>query len=346
PEKEQGKEYLWEEVANATLASLTRKLFPVISVQSGLSIDSLEGAYNTRLMKWSENGAFERSQKLGQDVAQAIFDFSKTDLFNLANAAYVPPVFPGAWEPSPPAFAAAAVPYLGNVRPFLENHSTGLAPTPPFPYSTVPTSDYYKMIKDVYDVSFTRTTDQTNIALFWNDIGAGKGYTPSGHAINILSHIIQNENIKLGTAVLCYAKAGMGMWDATIMTWRSKFTYNQIRPVTFIRNNIDATWLPLIPTPPHPEYPAAHAYITTATMESIASVIGDNHYIDDHTYDFLGFPNRHYTSLFSIGVESGMSRRFGGIHYMPSITVGINLGKKVGDDVGNVDLGKGEKEEN
>ena len=336
------KDYIWNEVANANLAQMTRSLFPVLSAQSAAAIDSLENAYNAAILNNEKDHeqAFSRSQAYGRSVATAILNYASTDLFNHINAPYTPPVFPGAWVPTPPAFAPAAAPYLGNARPFLASHATGLAPAPPFPYSTVPGSDFYNMVKDLYDVSFTRTTDQTNMALFWNDVGALKGYTPSGHAINILNHIIMDENLSLGTAAQCYAKAGMGMWDASIMCWRSKFAFNQLRPVTYIRNVIDASWLPLIPTPPHPEYPAAHAYITTGTMVSIASVIGDHHIISDHTYDFLGFPARDFTSLYSIGQESGMSRRFGGIHYLPSINVGIAFGKMIGQDIGAIDVGK------
>ncbi|HEV7622223.1 MAG TPA: hypothetical protein VGO09_10830, partial [Flavisolibacter sp.] len=289
PQKIEEKEYIWQEVVNATMASVTRKFFPTLSVQASLLIDSLENAYNQRLMESSENGAFARSQSLGRDVVQAVFNFAQTDLFSLANAAYTIPVFPGAWVKTLPVFANPATPYLGNVRPFIQSHSSGLAAAPAFSYSTDPTSDFYKMIKDLYDVSKSLTTDQSNMAIFWNDVGTGKGYTPSGHAINILNHVIVKEHMKIGTAVQAYLKAGMGMWDAAIMCWRSKYAFNMLRPVSYIRTNIDPEWLPLIPTPPHPEYPAAHAYITTATMVSIASVIGDKHYIDDHTYDFLGF---------------------------------------------------------
>jgi hypothetical protein len=340
PEKIAGEKYIWEEVANATMAAISRRFFPVLSVTSAASIDSLENAYNIRLMEDAEDGDFARSQQLGRDVAQAVFNFAQTDLFNLANSpGYVYPAFTGAWVPTPPAFAPPAVPHFGNVRPFLQNHSTGLTIAPPFPYSTNPSSNFYLMVKDIYDVSFSRTIDQTNMALFWNDVGAGTGYTPSGHAINILNHIITNEHIRLATAVLAYVKAGMGMWDGAIMCWRSKFTYSQIRPVTYIRSNINSTWLPLIPTPAHPEYPAAHAFVTTSTMVAISGAIGNNHYVDDHTYDFLGFPHRTFHTLYSIGVESGMSRRFGGIHYLPSILVGINIGKQVGNDIGRLDLG-------
>lgn len=340
PQTEPGKDYVWLEVANAELAASTRHYFPKLSTVAAASIDSLEAAYGNRLKANTSPEAFSRSQAFGQEIADSISSFSKTDKYALISAAYQPPVFPGAWVPAPPSYAAAATPYFGNVRPFLQGHITGVTPAPPYTYSTDSGSDFYKMVKDIYDVSFSRTADQTNIALFWNDVGAGRGYTPGGHAINILTELVEKEHLSLRTAVLCYVKAGMGMWDAAILCWRSKYNYNQLRPVTYIQSNIDSKWLPLIPTPAHPEFPAAHAFITTATMVSIASVIGDQHVVDDHTYDFLGYPHRMYASLNSVATECGMSRRYGGIHYQPSINTGAEAGKQIGLDVGNTPLGK------
>src|SRR5206468_6626235 len=202
------------------------------------------------------------------------------------------------------------------------SHVSGNAAPPPYAYSTEQSSEFFKMEKAIYDVSSSRTADQTNTALFWNDVGAGKGYTPGGHVVNILTHLVSDEHLNLRTAVLCYVKAGISMWDAAILCWRSKYAYNQVRPVSYIRNNIDPNWLPLITTPAHPEYPAAHAYITTAITSAIASVIGDQHNIDDHSYDFLGYPHRTYSSLNAISIECGMSRFYGGIHCLTSISTG------------------------
>src|SRR5439155_12532283 len=61
--------------------------------------------------------------------------------------------------------------------------------------------------------------------------------------------------------------------DAQMTTWNSKYFYNFWRPVTAIRNadtdpnpatEQDPNWLPLVVTPGHPEYPAAHPTVTGA----------------------------------------------------------------------------------
>ncbi|HEU0063601.1 MAG TPA: hypothetical protein VFQ58_01165, partial [Flavisolibacter sp.] len=266
PKTNDDKNYFWPEAANAALAYMTKNLFPALTDQNKGWIDSLENYYDLKFNNFSGPSEFKRSQAYGRAVASAIYVWSKTDKFDLANALYAPPVFPGAWVPTPPAFANAAVPYLGNVRPFMQIHLTGLTPPPPFAYSEDPSSDFYGMVKDLYDVSKNLTADQRNIALYWNDVGAGVGYTPSGHAISILNQILVKENTGLAKAAQLFAKTGIGMWDGTIMCWRSKYAFNQLRPVTYIKNIIDNSWVPLIATPPHPEYPAAHAFITSSSM--------------------------------------------------------------------------------
>lgn len=332
----EGNNYSWQVSANASLAAMTRFFYPAMTSAQMASVDSLENAYNSRLGKYISSDVFTRSQSFGRSVASAVIDWSKSDLFSQANAPYTVPVYPGAWEPTPPAFAPPATPYAGNMRPFLQVHSQGVTDPPPFPYSEVVGSDFYNMVRDVYDVSFTRTQDQTNMALWWNDLGLYRGYTPPGHIMNVVNIVLKGEHKDLITSILAYTEAGMALWDGLIVCFRSKYAFNQMRPVTYIRRFIDPNWLPLIPTPPHPEYPAAHAFITSAAMAAVASVIGDEHHITDNTYTFLGWPARTYNSLTEVGIEAGDSRRFGGIHYAPSIHAGHLAGTQVGEEIGDI----------
>jgi hypothetical protein len=322
--------------ANAALAAITRDLYVNANEANKASFDSLENAYNDRLKNDCSADVFAASQKFGRDMAALIFEWCKGDKFDHANDPYTPPTFLGAWEPTPVLFAPALLPYAGNCRPFLKAHTEGVIDPPPFPYSEDKSSDFFKMAKDIYDVNKNLTDEQRNIALFWNDVGLGKGYSPQGHAVSILNQLVVQEKMNLALASEAYAMLGMGSFDGQIMTWRSKYKYSQMRPVTYIRKFIDQDWLPLINTPAHPEYPAAHAAVTSASMAALASVIGDKHTFTDHTYDFLGLPARSFTSLLDVGRESGLSRRYGGIHYGPSIEAGVKFGQKIGKEVGKI----------
>lgn len=331
PVPEHGKKYSWVIAANAAMASITRNLFPVQNIANSSSIDSLEKVYRDKYTATAGSDIVSRSEAFGDSVAAKIYNWSASDLYNHVSDPYTIPVYPGAWARTPPAFAAPATPYAGNCRTFLQVFSTGVTPAPPFAYSEDASSDFYKMANNVYLVSKSLTPDQKNIALFWNDVGAGIGYTPMGHCISILTQILNNQNASLATAAVAYAKAGIALWDASVVCWRSKYQYNQLRPVTYIQQHIDNTWLPLLATPPHPEFPAAHALLTSSVMEVLAAVFGNKYNFTDHTYDFRSYPARSYTSFEQVANECGESRVYGGIHYQPSVDMGHTAGQLIGN---------------
>ncbi|HEY5409082.1 MAG TPA: hypothetical protein VIJ92_18460, partial [Ginsengibacter sp.] len=156
---ENNKIYNWQVSANAAMANMVRSFYTGLTPANNASIDSLEKVYNDRLSLSTPAEVFNRSQSYGKSIATAIYNWYSTDDFNPSNIGYVPPVFPGAWVPTPPAFVNPINPYVGKATTYLQSDLTGLAPAPT-PYSEDPSSDFYKMVKNVYDVSQTLTTDQ------------------------------------------------------------------------------------------------------------------------------------------------------------------------------------------
>ncbi len=341
PARENNNGYNWIVSANAAMAGLLRSFNTGLTTANNTSIDSLENAYNEKLRPGADSKSFERSQAFGRSIATAVYNWSLTDNFNPSNSGYpVPPPGNGAWEPTFPAFVPVPInPFLKNARLFLQSNLTSIAPAPTV-YSENPNSDFYKMVKNVYDVSKTVATDieKQNIALFWVDQGNGVGFTPPGHDFSIITQALENTGASLAMAAEVYAKAGIAERDATIICFTSKYKYNLLRPITYIRRFIDPSWASFIPTPPHPEYPAAHAYITGSVMQAAAEVLGDNVAVTDHTYDFRGWTPRSYSSLFKAAEEAGISRLYGGIHYLPSINTGLSLGHELGSRVGEIRL--------
>jgi len=332
------KSYDWVISANAAMADLLRSFNTGLTPANLASIDSLENVYNQGSTTNPNSDKFRRSQAFGQSVALAIYNWYLTDNFNGTNTGYVPPVFPGAWEPTPPAFANGVNPYVSQARLFLSANASIVVPPPPFPYSETVGSDYYKMIKQVYDVNKALTTEQQNIANFYIDQGNGLGYTPPGHDFSLVTQIIQQKKVGLVVAAEVYAKCGIAERDGTILTFGAKYKYNQMRPVTYVRRFIDTAWMPYIPTPPHPEYPAAHAMLTGSLMQTAARVLGDKIKLTDHSYDFRGWAPRSFTSIFAVAEEAGISRNYGGIHYIPSINTGLAMAKKIGDNIGELKM--------
>jgi hypothetical protein len=300
----------------------------------------LENAYNDKLFPDAGSASFKRSQEFGRSIASAIHDWYLTDHINLGNAGYVPPVFPGSWVPTYPSFAPAINTYFATGRTFLAADQNIVADPFPAPYSEVVGSDFYNIVKLDYDISKTLTDDQKDIARFWVDQGNGIGYTPNGHELALATEALEQTHASLATAAEAYAKVTIAERDALVIVFKSKYVYNLLRPVTYIRKLIDTAWKPFIPTPPHPEYPAAHALITGAAMQALERVIGSNVAVTDHTYDFRGYPSRTYPSITDAGAEAGISRLYGGIHYLPSINIGLTMGRDVGNRVGDIKLTK------
>ena len=339
PLPDNSKNYSWVISANAAMASITRDLFPALTTANNASIDSLEQAYNNQYIATLGADVVARSQAFGDSVATTVFNWSKTDLFNHINDPYTLPVFPGAWVPTPPAYASPLAPYFGNCRTFLGIHNHGTTIAPPYKYSVVKGSDFYAMANSVYKISGSLTDDQKNIALFWNDAGPGS-YTPQGHDISIITQVLTNSNASLATAAEAYVKTGIAMWDAVITCFRSKYKFSLIRPVSYIRANIDSTWLPLLITPPLPEYLGTHEYVTTSTMEVMSALFGTNYHFTDHTYDFEGFPSRSYASFQEAYTECGRGIVYGGIEYQEPVRIGRLYGELIGKDAAAVELTK------
>ena len=345
PAKENAKSYNWLVSANAAMAAMLRSFNTGLTTANNASIDSLENAYNQLLKPFTNTETFNRSQGYGKSIASAIHDWSLTDNYNISNVGYIPPVYPGAWVPTPPTFAKPANPFVSAARPFLLDDATAIAPPFPAVYSEDPNSDFYKIVKNVYDVSKTLTTEQKNIALFWVDLGNGLGVTTDGHNISVIVQALEQNKASLAVAAEAYAKAGIADREAFIVCFRSKYKYNILRPVTYIQKFIEPNWLPFITTPAHPEYPAAHAFVTGAVMEAVTKVLGNHVTVTDHTYDFRGWTPRTYTSLFAAAEEAGISRLYGGIHYLPSINEGLSLAQDLGKKIGEINVRTGKNDD-
>ena len=73
-------------------------------------------------------------------------------------------------------------------------------------------------------------------------------------------------------------------------------------------------------------------------MQVLTKMFGDNYEFSDSTYSSLGFSPRSFNSFNAASAEAGISRRYGGIHYMPSIQTGLMLGKECGEKAANIKL--------
>ena len=333
PKTVPGYAYHWPTCANAALAAMNLNFFPNTSAANKAAINSLENKLNTAYQSETDNATFRRSVDFGKAVAQLIFDWSKTDGYATnINKPYTPPAGPGFWAPTPPGFAPAFGPYWGNHRLFVAGSLDGTAPPAPPIYSTDPSSDYYKMVKEVYDISQTLTPDQIALALFYLD-NPGFG---DGHYISILKQLLKQKQPTLDFTAMVYAKTGIACVDAGIGCWKIKFKYNQERPVRYIREVLGhREWKPLFDTPPFPDFPSGHSTIAGSFGEILKGFFGSSYLFSDHTYDYLGMRPRTYNSFDALVKEICDSRVYAGIHNTYSCRAAAEQGKKIAQNINN-----------
>jgi PAP2 superfamily len=336
PVPPQGKPLYWPASANAAVADMLR-FFYSAKTANIQSIDSLEQVYiNKYKAEVKKPGELEDAILFGKQVAAAVIELSKQDGSANANIPYTI-LGEGYWEPTAPAFSAPSLPGWGNNAPILNGSIVNSLPSAPLTFSKEAGSPFFNMVKEVYDVSQSLTDEQKAIANFWDDAPNGKYVTVFGHWFSILKQALEKDQINLLTAANAYMRLGITLNEATISCWKAKYTYNQLRPITYIRKHMGYTnWNALIVTPAHPEYSAAHATLSASAGYALESVLGKNYGFVDHTYDEIGMNPRTFTSFEVAAWEAGMSRLYGGIHYRKSIETGNTQGKKVGENVQNI----------
>jgi hypothetical protein len=199
------------------------------------------------------------------------------------------------------------------------------------PYSEDASSDFYAQAREVYDTSQNLTVEQKAKVLFWAD-GPGMTGTPPGHWVSIVNLISEEQELSLEQAAELHALVSIGLADAFISCWKEKYRLPLIRPESYIQQNIDPNWEPLIPTPPFPEYPSGHSAASAAAAEILTGLLGPMAFTDT-THASRGLGVRHFASFTEAAEEAAMSRLYGGIHYRMGIENGLAQGQCIGQTV-------------
>ena len=260
------------------------------------------------------------------------------------------PAGPGVWRMTPPAFLAPQTPWVANVRPFILQKGDQFLPPPPPALSSTEWSDAFNQIKSVGAAnSTTRTPAQTAVALFWT-ANVIRQYNRAAR------DIVDARGLGLLQTARLAAMVNVVGADAQISCMNAKYHYLFWRPVTAIdpsavtNDGFGATpgvsdgdaataeqtgWRPLIATPNHPEYPAAHGSMTSAQAEVFATFLGtDQINLDIHGFDPAGPAGnlnavRHFNSVDDLRTEIVNARLWAGVHYPFSGLAGVTLGQNV-----------------
>ncbi len=254
---------------------------------------------------------------------------------------YVPSDKPGQWRRTPPNHRPPEFPHWGEVKPFvLKDVKPFRAPAPPPLDSEVYAKDLNEVRELGGKVSTKRTAEQTLIAKFWADFS----YTtsPAGHWNDIAREISLKRQLPLGKAAELFATLNLAMADTGIAIWDSKYHYNYWRPVTAIPradedNNpattADKTWLPLLNTPPHPEYVSGHSGVSGAATTILEQFFGTQDIQFSASSDDVKDVKSQFTSFKACAEEIARSRVYGGIHFSSAGREGLALGRKIASHI-------------
>jgi membrane-associated phospholipid phosphatase len=196
------------------------------------------------------------------------------------------------------------LPRFGAVQTWSITPSELVAIRPPAPFGTA-SAEMKAELALVKRTVANLSASQRRIAEYWND-GAGT-YTPPGHWNDIAAEHIRDARFSEVRAARAFALLNMAMHDASVGCWEAKFVYFNPRP-----SQLDASIRTDIGLPNFPAYPSGHSTFSAAA----ADVLG-----------YL-FPESS-TAFHVMADEAGLSRLYGGIHYMNDISQGKAHGSRV-----------------
>ena len=310
--------------ANASKdAAATQAAYQVLSTMFPANLEVYNSALTTSLADIADGANKEAGITLGTEAAMAILSLRSSDGARMP-VSYIAGTDPGDWQPTPPAFAAAAVPHWANVRPWtMDSVSQFRQGGPP----DLGSDEYAAAFNEVKEIgaadSPTRTEDQTNIAKFW--AGPTGTSTPAGQWNRIAQAASEQQGLTLEENARLFAFVGMSQADAVISSWDNKYHYDFWRPVTAIQaadtdgnpeTEQDSDWLPLLTTPNFPTYTAAHGTASGATSKILELYFGtDEITFTSSTEGFPEVPDRTFASFSQAGWEGANSRLYGGIHW-------------------------------
>lgn len=245
---------------------------------------------------------------------------------------YTPGTDPGDWQPTPPGNLPAALPGWGQVTPFSMTSGTQFVPTsgPPALDSAAYAAAYNQVMDIGSLTSATRTADQTQAALFWNQAG---GFT----WIQIGTNAAADNGLSTLQLAEVFARLGVGLADAFITGFATKYEYNFWRPITAIHEGDfdgnpdttgDALWTSLINAPNHPSYLSTHSIASGVSSTILAALLGNEAFCETFT-GAGGTYSRCFNSFTDAAVDGEMSRIWGGIHFSFDGEAGLAAGQQI-----------------
>lgn len=191
----------------------------------------------------------------------------------------------GIWRSFPPGPPMAAA-WLGSVTPFTMRSPSQFRALPPPALNSPEYTRDHNEVKALGALNGSeRTTEQTELALFWN-LNYPVVFSRTLREVSN-AHV---DNISDSSRL--FALTTMAMADSIITSWETKMHYVSWRPVTAIREGDndsnprtvgDGAWTPLVATPPYPDHSSGANNLAAAATRSMQLFFGTNEMTFDVT---------------------------------------------------------------
>ena len=314
----------------AAVAAAARRVLLTFYAPQQPYIDSV---YNAALALLPNDSTKTRGMAIGDTVATRFLALRAGDGRDaIVTYVWLPPG-PGVYQPTPPGAAQyqPVAPWLPQLRPFSFGSSSQFrAPGPASLTSEVYTKDFNEVKRyGSRDSSFT-TPQQREIGRFHTE-------NPAVQLARNIRLFAASRAMSLADNARLFAQLYVTIGDATIAGFESKYYYNAWRPSTAIRaadtdgNPLtvrDTSWLPLVTTPTHPEYPAAHGLAMGGLAYGLAKFFGTTKVPLTLTSNVTGTQHS-FTNTNDLIAEAINARVYGGMHFRSSVEDGITIGRDV-----------------
>jgi hypothetical protein len=291
---------------------------------------ALDADLATSLGTVADGQAKDQGVRVGATAAAQILSLRSNDGSTASPIPFTPGTNPGDYQLTPPAFAQPVFTHWRFVKPFALRRADQFRPGPPPALTSATYTTALDEIKSlgVLD-SPTRTADQTQIARFWN--------APIQNYWNEIAQTtaLQHRNTLPQNARL-FALLDFTVADSVIAFYDAKYTYHFWRPVTAVRADGatgDTSWTPAATTALDPSYPGAHAVVSAAAADVLASFFHNDHDSFAATSEVLPGVERSFTSFSAAANEASVSRIYAGQHFRFDEVAGQRLGRRIADYV-------------
>ncbi len=295
-----------EAAAAAAAYGVLKALFPARNAQYQVAYDDFVAAIST-------GDAKTRGIAVGTEVAAAIVALRAND-GRLPAVTYTAKTGPGNFRGVNPVGTNNS-----SMKPFvLTSASQFRAAPPPALDSAAYAADFNESLAWGSSTSTLRSADQLESARFHTE-SPGLLVTRNYRAFAMDSRSLA-DNAR-GLAMLWVALA-----DVTIACFDSKYFYDSWRPTSAIRfadtdgnaaTTMDAAWTPVVTTPNHPEYPAAHNCANSAALAALKAHYGTNNISFSFGSTVTGTV-RQYGTPDDMLNEISLARIHGGMHFRNS----------------------------